>query len=164
MFHYLGFNSSIISIIVQPIMEINTLTKIIRKKTGMNIHDFCKEKLGLNYNMYRYRVLNDRLHLNDYHVIMLFTGMTFEKLFPSPYVAAQPKKIPLNLSKKHVTTTMSESPLAKPQKSAAIARPMKDEPLPKRSEETPQEEEPVNSSSESFTFINPYPGGLPEVD
>jgi hypothetical protein len=78
----------------------NIVLKAVRSATGMRMKDFVREKLGLVYETYRYRVRSNCLHLEDYHKLCFYTGLTFEELFPSPYVPeVKPKRLQrINLS------------------------------------------------------------------
>lgn len=121
----------------------------------MRIHDFAREKLGIHYNLFRYRVMKGKLKLDDYHKIIHYTGLTFEKLFPSPYDLGPPKKITLNLSSKPAATTF---PLAEPQDRPIRRASSKKDSQPKQVE---AKKEGENSPS-TFEFINPFPEGLPD--
>jgi hypothetical protein len=63
----------------------NTLTKAIRKTTGLSMRRFVEDRMGIKYMTFLYRYKQGVLRLEDYHVLSYHTGMTFEQLFPSPY-------------------------------------------------------------------------------
>ena len=146
-------------------MDVNKLTRIIKKKTGMRIQDFVKEKLGVNhYNVYRYRVLNDCLKLDDYHKICFYTGQTFEQLFPTPLGGSARNPITLNLSRKPATTTIT--PLAKPQVDQASVMSHSLPTKKKDAEVTPKQEDTKKGQditpARSFQFVDPFEGNLPD--
>ncbi len=76
----------------------NSLTKAIRKTTGLSMRRFVEDRLGIKYMTFLYRYKHGVLRLEDYHVLSYHTGMTFEQLFPSPY------KVPRRLQRIILTT------------------------------------------------------------
>ena len=84
----------------------NSLTKTIRKSTGLSMREFVEGRLGIKYMTFLYRLKNGVLRLEDYHVLSYHTGLTFEQLFPSPY------KIPKRLQR-IVLTTPTRPPVNK---------------------------------------------------
>lgn len=146
-------------------MEVNQLTKIIKKKTGMRIQDFAKEKLGIHYNLYRYRVLNDCLKLDDYHKICFYTGHTFEQLFQNPLSGGSIRKpITFNLARKPATTTIT--PLAQPQAEPANVM-SHSRPAKKKDTEVSPKQEDIKKGEDinppqSFEVVDPFGGNLPD--
>lgn len=141
-------------------MEINQLTKLIKKRTGMRIQDFTIEKMGIKYTLYRYRVLNDCLKMQDYHTILFYTGKSFEELFPNPLVGAPRKPIPLNLHRRPATTIAA--PLAQPQ-----AVQVKDQEAKKKDAKVTPKQEDTKKEGElnpprSFEFHDPFGGMMPD--
>lgn len=143
-------------------MEINQLTKLIKKKTGMRIQDFTIEKMGLKYTLYRYRVLNDCLKMQDYHAILFYTGKTFEELFPNPLTGTPRKPITLNL-RRPATATNTAAPFTKPQVS------QEDKPATKKKDAfaVPPEQEDTKKEGDlnpprTFEFHDPFGGMMPD--
>ncbi len=75
--------------------KLSELTLAIRA-IGLTPSSFAEDKLGISYQLFRYRVRKGRLTLEDYWKILFYTGRTFENLFPNPY-QAKPKSISLTL-------------------------------------------------------------------
>lgn len=145
-------------------MEINQLTKLIKKKTGMRIQDFTLEKMGIKYTLYRYRVLNDCLKMQDYHSILFYTGKSFEDLFPNPLAGTPRKPITLNLRRPPATTTNAEvTPFAKPQVSQAKPQATKKKDafaVPPEQEDTKKEGD--LTPPRTFEFHDPFGGMMPD--
>ena len=122
----------------------------------MRIQDFTIEKMGIKYTLYRYRVLNDCLKMQDYHSILFYTGKSFEDLFPNPLTGNR-KPIPLNLHRRPTITAPFAEPQVSQAKSQAI--PKKDVVPPKR-EDTKKEGD--FHPPRSFEFADPFEGMLPD--
>lgn len=99
----------------------NTLTKAIRKTTGLSMRRFVEDRLGIKYMTFLYRYKNGVLRLEDYHVLSYHTGLTFEELFPSPY------KIPKRLQRIVLTT-----PTRPPVNKAELIKELRQEIQPKK--------------------------------
>lgn len=81
---------------MQDKRKTDLVTQALRS-VGLRPQDFSVEKLGCSYQLFRYRIRQGRLTLNDYHLILLYTGRTWEELFPNPHVS-HPQPIKLNLN------------------------------------------------------------------
>jgi len=104
------------------------LTLAIKEK-GFSGPNFATEKLGVSYQIFRYRVRKGRLTLEDYWKILHLTGKTFEQLFPNPHVQ-KPKPISLTL---RPSTSLTPAPVERkePEKKLASPPPVeKKEPVP----------------------------------
>jgi len=75
--------------------KLSELTLAIRA-IGYTPSVFAEEKLGISYQLFRYRVRKGRLTLEDYWKILFMTGRSFESLFPNPHTL-KPKPISLTL-------------------------------------------------------------------
>lgn len=83
------------------VKKLSELTLAIRA-IGLTPSVFAEEKLGISYQLFRYRVRKGRLTLEDYWKILHLTGKTFETLFPNPNLS-KPRPISLTLSPKRLT-------------------------------------------------------------
>lgn len=70
---------------------------VAMKQAGLAIQKFAPEKLGISYQMFYYRMRNGCLRLSDYHTLMLYTGKSFDELWPNP-LKPNHQPITLNLS------------------------------------------------------------------
>ena len=110
------------------------------RQVNLNPKQFAEEKLTVSYQMFRYRIRRGRLTLDDYHKILLYTGLSFEALFPNPYLPNhQPIKLNLNPA--------SRIPLKETQPPPPVIVPVV-----------------APSEPEAFTPIDIYGGGLPPDD
>lgn len=69
----------------------------IRLFTNMDIADFAEEKLSTSYASFYYRIKHKGLKVHEYHVLNLYTGLTFEQIWPNPHTRI-PEKVKLNLA------------------------------------------------------------------
>lgn len=134
---------------------------VIKALVDANIdpRQFAEEKLNIAYQMLLYRLKLNRLHLDDYHQIMHYTGKRFEDLWPSPYEFSR-KPIPLNFKKSKPAKPLTPEPvLLNPPKEVQEpeVRPV---PAPSLSKEVSTEE---RKPKQEFKLLNVY-GGIPKVD
>lgn len=69
----------------------------IKRCTGMTVGGFATLKLGCSYPAFLYRVNHNAIKVEEYHILNLYTGLTFEMIFPNPYTKV-PDKVKLNLA------------------------------------------------------------------
>ena len=111
---------------------------------------FATEKLGISYQLFRYRVRQGRLTLEDYWKILHYTGRSFEDLFPNP----------TQYTPKPISLTLRTSPKAR--LTPAPVERMVPEPKPPAPAPLPvQYEQPALVTD--FEPIDVY-GGLPPVE
>jgi len=111
------------------------------KALGMSPSVFATEKLGISYQLFRYRVRQGKLSLEDLWKIFHYTGKDFNQLFPNPYIQ-KPKPISLTLRPTSQKVRLTPAPVER----------MVPEPKPAPA---PQISEPV--------VIDVY-GGLPPME
>jgi len=80
---------------------------------------FAEEKLGISYQLFRYRVRKGRLTLEDYWKILHLTGKSFESLFPNPNLS-KPRPISLTLSPK---SRLTPAPVERKEPEKKLASP-----------------------------------------
>lgn len=129
---------------MQDKRKTDLVTQALRS-VGLRPQDFSVEKLGCSYQLFRYRIRQGRLTLNDYHLILLYTGRTWEELFPNPHVS-HPQPIKLNLNPVPVSR-----PLPPIVKESQPQQPVQQVPVVAPSEE----------KKEAFKIEDVYGGGLP---
>lgn len=133
----------------------NTLTKAIRKTTGLSMREFVEERLGIKYMTFLYRYKNGVLRLEDYHALAYHTGMTFEQLFPSPFII--PKRL-----QRIVLTTPTRPPVNKAELIKELQQEVK-KVTKKKSEpvavanQTPKESQKNNPAGD-LPFLDIYQG------
>jgi len=111
---------------------------------GYRTVTFATEVLGIQYQVFRYRVRHGKLHLEDLWKILHHTRKSFDELFPNPH-QIKPKPINLTLSPKPRLTPPVERMVPEPKPAPA--------PLV----------QPVLESYEPVV-IDVYGGGLPPVE
>jgi len=124
--------------------EPDRLTVALRQ-LNIKPQEFAVHRLGISYQMWRYRIRQGRLTLEDYHKILLYTGQTFEELFPNPL---KPGRHPITLNLNHSPGSRLTPPPAK----ELQPQPLVTEPVVAPSE------------PEEFKPIDIYGGGLPPDD
>ena len=114
---------------------------------------FAEEKLSISHQMFNYRLRLNRLHLDHYHLIIHYTGKSFNELFPSPYdFNRQPIALNLKKEKKVVVEepVLLNPPLKENQEPAV--RPV---PVPSKAV--------IDKPETDFALVDVY-GGIPKVD
>jgi len=99
----LSIYNNYIFALVEVKNKLSELTLAIRA-IGFSPSAFAEEKLGISYQLFRYRVRKGRLTLEDYWKILHLTGKSFNDLFPNPYLS-KPKPISLTLRPQTPKTT-----------------------------------------------------------
>lgn len=127
---------------------LSDLTLAIRA-IGMSPSNFATDKLGISYQLFRYRVRNGKLSLEDYWKILHYTGKMFEQLFPSPYTV-RPK--PINLTLRPAQPKIRLTPQ---EEEKEPVKPVPAPPKPKIEEKKEEEERSV--------FVDVYEG-LPQIE
>lgn len=114
-------------------------------EANINPQQFAPEHLKITYQMFRYRIREGRLSLDDYHKILHYTGRTFEDLFPNPY-STTPQPIKLNLSPMPVPASRLPQVQKEIPKQPVIPQPVAS---------------PLEEKKEVFKIEDVYAGGLP---
>jgi len=129
---------------LQPLSDLTLAIRAI----GMKPSTFAEEKLGISYQLFRYRVRKGRLTLEDYWKILHLTGKSFETLFPNPYLS-KPKPISLTLRPPTAPKNrLTPAPVERKEPEKKLASPP-----------SVEKKEPVSAP----VFIDVY-GGLPPLD
>ncbi len=95
---------------------------------GLSTADFAKEKLGINYQTFLYRVRVGKLSHEDIWRILHYTGKTYEQLFPNPYTI-RPKPITLTLGP-NTKPRLTPAPVEAEPEIVPVPAPQKFEPIP----------------------------------
>jgi hypothetical protein len=109
------------------VKKLSELTLAIRA-IGFTPSAFAEEKLGISYQLFRYRVRKGRLTLEDYWKILHLTGKTFENLFPNPSIS-KPRPISLTLTPK-ARLTPAPVERVEPEKKPVPPPPVVEKPVP----------------------------------
>ena len=113
---------------------------------------FATEKLGISYQLFRYRVRQGRLTLEDYWKILHYTGRSFEQLFPNP----------IQYTPKPISLTLRTSPKARLAPLEKVSEPKPPAPAPPLLS-VPDKNHPAPTFVTDFEPIDVY-GGLPPVE
>jgi hypothetical protein len=113
--------------------------------SGMSTSIFATEKLGISYQLFRYRVRQGKLSLEDLWKIFYYTGKTFDQLFPNPYYQ-KPKAISLTLRPATPKSRLTPAPVER-----MVPEPKTPAPAPQT-----KKREPI--------VIDVYGGGLPPLE
>jgi len=110
--------------------KLSELTLAI-KAIGFSPSAFAEEKLGISYQLFRYRVRKGRLTLEDYWKIFHLTGKSFNDLFPNPYLS-KPKPISLTLRPQTPKTRLTPALVERvePEKKLASPPAVVEKPVP----------------------------------